>query len=157
MHFGAGLSRNLPNHRSQAHRAVTPYREDVQAKIVANWATSGLVCTAERHLRLQDNFSFAEVSEAAIADLVREVAREGCDAAAIVCTNMRGAGAVARLEAELGIPVYDSIATTLWKSLQMAGVNPAQVRGWGQLFSAINNRAGAAIENAHSTLAETGA
>lgn len=136
---------------------VTPYREDVQAKIVANWATSGLVCTAERHLRLQDNFSFAEVSEAAIADLVREVAREGCDAAAIVCTNMRGAGAVARLEAELGIPVYDSIATTLWKSLQMAGVNPAQVRGWGQLFSAINNRAGAAIENAHSTLAETGA
>ena len=62
-----------------------------------------------------------------------------------------------RLEAELGIPVYDSIATTLWKSLQMAGVDPARVRGWGQLFSAINNRAGAAIEKAHSTLAETAA
>src|SRR5215210_5855191 len=93
------------------------------------------MCTAERHLRLQDNFSFAEVQEAAIADLVRAVARDGCDAVAIVCTNMRGAGVVGSLEAELGTPVYDSIATTLWKSLQIAGVDPGRVRGWGQLFS----------------------
>src|SRR3982751_3665918 len=57
-----------------------------RAKIMAKWAAPGLVCTAERHLRLQDNFSFAEVSEAKIADLVRAVARDardGCDAVAI--------------------------------------------------------------------------
>ena len=44
---------------------------------------------------------FAEVGEDKIADLVRAVARDGCDVAAVVCTNMRGAGALQRLEAEL--------------------------------------------------------
>jgi len=130
----------------------------VQAKIMANWAASGLVCTAERHLRLQDNFSFAEVSEATIADLVRAVARDGCEAVAIVCTNMRGAGAVAALEAELSLPVYDSIATTLWKSLQVAGVDPGRARGWGQLFNLTGAPAGvASSERASSLLVGAGA
>ena len=35
----------------------------------------------------------------------------------------------------LGIPVYDSIATTLWKSLRVAGVAPSRVRNWGSLFT----------------------
>lgn len=114
---------------------VTPYLEDVQSKIMANWRASGFHCTAERHLRLQDNFSFAEVEEEEIAALVRAVAREGCDAVAIVCTNMRGAGLVERLEKELGIPIYDSIATTLWKILDVAGVASSRVTQWGSLFS----------------------
>jgi maleate isomerase len=113
---------------------VTPYRSDVQSRIVANWHAQGFHCSSERHLGLQDNFCFAEVSEDEIADMVRAVVREGCDAVAIVCTNMRGAGLAAPLERELGIPVYDSIATTVWKSLGVAGVPPARVEGWGRLF-----------------------
>jgi maleate isomerase len=113
---------------------VTPYRSDVQSRIMANWQASGFHCSAERHLRLQDNFSFAEVGEEQIADLVRAVARDGCDAVAIVCTNVRGAGLAEPLERELGIPVYDSIAATLWKSLAVAGVSPSRVKGWGSLF-----------------------
>lgn len=113
---------------------VTPYLSDIQSKIMANWRASGFHCSSERHIGLQDNFSFAEVSEDEIASLVRAVAREGCDAVAIVCTNMRGAGLAAPLERELGIPVYDSIATTLWKSLDVAGVPPARIEGWGRLF-----------------------
>ena len=114
---------------------VTPYSDAVQAKIVATWAASDLACSAERHLRLEDNFSFADVDEDTVARLVREVAQEGCDGAAIVCTNMRGAAIAPALEAELGIPVYDSIATTLWKSLRVAGVAPSRVRNWGSLFT----------------------
>jgi maleate isomerase len=113
---------------------VSPYRDDVQAKIVANWGRSGYDCTAERHVGLQDNFSFAEVDENTISRLVRDVAKQGCDAVAIVCTNMRGAAVAETLEAELGLPVYDSVAITLWKSLLVAGVDPAPVRGWGSLF-----------------------
>jgi maleate isomerase len=79
-------------------------------------------------------FSFAEVTEPEIADLVRAVGREDCNAVAIVCTNMRGAGLAAPLEQELGIPVYDSIATTLWKCLDVAGIPPACIEGWGRLF-----------------------
>lgn len=113
---------------------VTPYRDDVQAAIIKNWGRSGYQCVAERHAGLQDNFSFAEIDEDTIAKLVREVAREGCDAVAVVCTNMRGAAVIERLEAELGIPVYDSVAVTLWKSLMVVAIDPTQVRGWGCLF-----------------------
>ena len=113
---------------------VSPYRDDVQAKIVANWTRSGYRCTAERHVGLQDNFSFAEVDESTIARLVREVAKEGCDAVAIVCTNMRGAAVTDALETELGLPIYDSVAITLWKSLLVAGIDPGLVHGWGGLF-----------------------
>jgi maleate isomerase len=114
---------------------VTPYRDDVQAKIVTNWSRSGYVCRAERHIGLQDNYSFSEINEQTIAGLVREVVREGCEAVAIVCTNMRGTRVAPRLEEELGIPVYDSIATTLWKSLQIAGVECDCIQGWGSLFT----------------------
>ncbi len=114
---------------------VTPYGKAVQDRIIANWREAGFSCPAEQHCGLQDNYAFAEVSEHDIAGMVRSVAGEGVDAVAIVCTNMRGAALVERLEAELGVPVYDSIATTLWKSLLLAGVSPARIRGWGSLFS----------------------
>ncbi|WP_204165272.1 maleate cis-trans isomerase family protein [Methylobacterium radiodurans] len=114
---------------------VTPYLPDVQARIRANWAAAGFACPAERHLGRQDNFSFAEVSENTVASLVREVATEGCDAVAIVCTNMRGALAAATLEAELDLPVYDSVAVTLWKCLATTGLDPTRWRDLGRVFA----------------------
>ncbi len=41
---------------------------------------------------------------------------------------------VAELERETGIPIYDTIATVIWKSLVIAGVDPSRVTGWGTLF-----------------------
>ena len=122
--------------RTQARRIglVTPYTDDVQAKIIANWGASGFPVAAERHLGIQDNFAFGEVEEDEIERMVREVAQAGCDAIAIVCTNMRGAALAARLEPELDVPVYDSVAVTLWKCLGAAGVSPTRVRGWGAMF-----------------------
>src|SRR6267154_4542876 len=100
---------------------VTTYTDDVQAKIVETWKSAGMACSAERHSGLRDNFSFAEVDETAISDMIRAVRNEGCDAVAVVCTNMRAASLVPALETELGIPIYDSIAVTVWKSLLAAG------------------------------------
>ncbi len=113
---------------------VTPYRDDVQARIIANYAKLGIVCRGDRHLNLQDNFSFAEVTPAEIETMIREVAREKPDAIAVVCTNMRAAPLVARLELETGIPILDTIATVVWKSLRLAGVDISGVSGWGSLF-----------------------
>lgn len=118
---------------------VTPYRSDVQARIVANYAALGVECTAERHLGLQDNFSFATVTPAQLKHLAHEVARDAPQAIApqaiaIVCTNLRAAPLVPALEAALGIPVYDSVAAALWSSLQLVGVDPGLVTGWGSLF-----------------------
>jgi maleate isomerase len=114
---------------------VTPYRREVQDKIIANWGSEGLRCVAERHLSLQDNFSFAEVPETQVAGLIEDVVREGCDAVAVVCTNMRGAGVAEPLERKLGVPVFDSIAVTLWACLIATGIDPARIHGWGRLFA----------------------
>jgi maleate isomerase len=114
---------------------VTPYTADVQNRIVANWRSQGLNCTAERHLSLADNFSFAEVRESEVARLAEEVVREGADAVVVLCTNMRGAAQAERLERKLGVNVFDSIAVTLWACLIAAGVTPSAIRGWGNLFT----------------------
>ena len=53
--------------------------------------------------------------------MVREVALAKPQAIAVFCTNLRGAPLVEQLEAEIGIPIYDSVATAVWKSLELAG------------------------------------
>ena len=113
---------------------VSPYLDEVQRRIVANYARSGFECAAERHLGLQDNYSFSEVSADELRAMAREVARAKPQAITIFCTNLRGAPLAEELERELGIPVYDSIATVVWKSLRLAGVDTRRVRGWGRLF-----------------------
>ncbi|AWN50142.1 Asp/Glu/hydantoin racemase [Methylobacterium terrae] len=113
---------------------VTPYTGDVQAKIQANWAAAGFDCAAERHCGLSDNFSFSEVPEAEVAAMARAVAAEGVDAVAVVCTNMAGTALVEDLEAELGIPVLDSIAVTLWAAIEAAGADPGRIAGGSRLF-----------------------
>lgn len=116
---------------------VTPYRNDVQSLIVRNFAASGHECVAEQHLELQDNFSFAEVDAERIAGMVREVAKARPQAITIFCTNMRGAPLVPALEAELGIPIYDTIATVVWKSLRLLGADTRRIRRWGRLFQEV--------------------
>ncbi len=113
---------------------LSPYRDDVQQRIVRHYAEHGFECVAEQHLGLQDNFSFSEVSTERIRALARELAAARPDAITIFCTNLRGAPLVADLERETGVPIYDTIATVAWKSLRLAGVDPRRVLGWGGLF-----------------------
>lgn len=117
---------------------VTPYRADVQAAIVANYAAAGFECVAERHLGLQDNFSFAEVGSQQLRSLAHDAMNapgaDRAEAVVILCTNLRGAPLVEAMEAELGVPVYDSVAAVVWKSLRLAGVDTRRVAGWGRLF-----------------------
>jgi len=113
---------------------ATPYLNDVQQRIVANYQRSGFDCSAERHLDLHVNYSFAEVEEDTIRKMVRELAAEKPQAITTFCTNLRAAHLVEALEAETGIPVYDTIATVVWKSLRLAGVDTRALQGWGRLF-----------------------
>jgi maleate isomerase len=115
---------------------VTPYLDDVQAKIIANYTAAGFECLADRHLGLRDNFGFSEVDADTLRTMVRDVAATRPDTIVILCTNLRGGPLVAELEAELGIPILDSVATVVWKSLQLVGADTRRVRGWGLLFEA---------------------
>jgi maleate isomerase len=113
---------------------VTPYLDDVQAAILRNYAAAGVECVAERHLGLRDKLLVCRGRCRAPAS---DGARRG---------HGRPAGdrrplhqparrtLVAELEAETGIPIHDSVATVVWKSLQLAGADTRRIRGWGRLF-----------------------
>jgi len=113
---------------------VTPYLAEIQARIVANYAAAGFACAAERHLGDSGNFSFAEYDEQLIAGMIREVAATRPDAITVFCTNFRGAAVAPALEAETGIPVYDTVATAVWQGLRLAGADPGRIQGFGRLF-----------------------
>ncbi|MGO4763300.1 aspartate/glutamate racemase family protein [Cupriavidus sp. 2KB_3] len=113
---------------------ATPYLADVQQRIIANYQRSGFDCTAERHLELHVNYSFAEVQEDTIRAMVRELAKENVQAISTFCTNLHAAHLAEELEAETGIPLYDTISTVVWKSLRLAGVDTRALKGWGRLF-----------------------
>lgn len=114
---------------------VTPYIDAVQQRIIANYATLGIACDPERHLGIQDNFAFSAIPAETLTGMIRAVAAGKPEAIGVICTNLNAAPLVAALEQEIGIPIYDTIATVVWKSLQLAGIDPALVTGWGRLFS----------------------
>lgn len=113
---------------------VTPYLGVIQEKIAANFARHGLELLAERHLNICINFDFSEVSEAQLETMIQEVARAKPQCITTYCTNLRAIHLVDRLERETGIPIYDSIATAVWKSLKIAGIDTRRIKGWGSLF-----------------------
>jgi len=114
---------------------VTPYTDEIQESIIKNYAGAGFECIAERHLRKHVNFEFSEVTETEIAEMTRAVAAEKPEAITILCTNMRGAAIAEAMEAELGIPIYDTVSTAVWKSMRLAGADPRRLKGWGRLFT----------------------
>ena len=114
---------------------VTPYTGDVQARIADTYAGIGIPVIAERHFEDPGNYSFARFEPPEIADAIRAVATAGPDAITALCTNLRGTALAAPLEQELGIPILDSIAVTVWHTMLLAGADPARVQGWGRLFA----------------------
>ncbi|WP_353474666.1 aspartate/glutamate racemase family protein [Salipiger sp. H15] len=116
---------------------VTPYIDDIQTRIAANYAAQGIEIVAEARLEDKGNYSFATYPPEQVAAMVTEVAQARPDAIAVVCTNFRGAPVAARLEAETGIPVLDSVAITAAHCLRVAGLDPARVTGWGSVFQRV--------------------
>src|SRR5918999_1579471 len=93
---------------------VTPYLDEIQERIVGHYEHAGFQCVAERHLRDRGNFSFSEYGEEAIAEF---------------CTNLRGAAVVEKMEAGTGVPIYDTVATGVWKGMRLAGADPSRIEG----------------------------
>ncbi|MBD8601907.1 MULTISPECIES: maleate cis-trans isomerase family protein [unclassified Pseudomonas] len=130
------LALNKALHRFGIRRLglVSPYLADVQARIVANYAALGIDASAESHLSLQDNFSFAEVDEATLDRQVAEVVAAGAEAISTFCTNLHAAHRAESWERQHGVPVFDTVTTVLWDMLNMTGVDTRRLTGWGRLL-----------------------
>jgi maleate isomerase len=114
---------------------VTPYTADVQQRIVANYRTLGVEVVAERHLGIRVNHDFALVEPQTLRGLMREVVAEAQpQAITTFCTNLRAAPLAESIEAELDVPLLDTVSTTVWGQLRAIGADPSAVRGWGRLF-----------------------
>jgi maleate isomerase len=113
---------------------VSPYIEDVQRRIIANYAAAGIETVADERLNISENFAFAAVSPDTVEGMCRRVAKANPDGIAIYCTNVDGAALAPRLEQELRIPIYDSGAVALWAGLRAARANTGPLARWGQLF-----------------------
>jgi maleate isomerase len=115
---------------------VTPYSETAQHKTLECLSREGFDCVAHAHSGLSDNLSYASVPPQDIADMARTVAAAKPQAIVCLCTNFPAAVLAATLEAELGIPVYDSTALGVWHGLQLCGADTrAAAPLWGSLFS----------------------
>lgn len=112
---------------------VVPYTLDVTERMIENYRYEGFECVSEKHLSMSRNAEFAEVPPGKIAEMVRSVS-PGADAVAIVCTNLRAAPLVEDLERSLGILVVDSLAATVWRSLDLAAPGRS-IFGWGAVVA----------------------
>lgn len=132
------LNELLALHGVRRLALVTPYTADVQQRIVANYAALGIEVVAERHLGISVNHDFALVEPARLFGLMQEVTQEVAQARpqaiTTFCTNLRAAPLAERVENELGMPLFDTVSTTVWGQLRAAGADPALVRGWGRWF-----------------------
>lgn len=129
------LALNVALGRLQATRVgfVTPYTDDIQAKILAVYQAASWQCK-ERHLGVSVNDEFSRIPVAVLESMVREVASELPHAVTTFCTNLQAAASAALLEEELGLPVLDTTALAVWAGLSLAGHPTSQIRGWGSVF-----------------------
>ncbi|MBN3761734.1 aspartate/glutamate racemase family protein [Burkholderia sp. Ac-20365] len=131
------LNEILDRTRVKKFGLVTPYLKEVQQKIVANYRENGIDCSSENHLGLKVNFEFSEVTEDTLRAQIREVAKQSPEAIVTFCTNLHAAHLASEVEAQHGIPLYDTISTVVWKSLTLAGYDTTRLTGWGRLFSEV--------------------
>ena len=110
---------------------VTPYTQDVQERIVANYRSIGIEVVAERHLGIRVNHDFAGVTPSTLRELMDDVARARLQAITTFCTNLHAAQLAPAIECTHGIPLLDTVSTTVWGMVRAAGASPAAITGRG--------------------------
>src|SRR5690606_26206189 len=82
---------------------------------------------------ISENKIIGRTSFDTIKQLLRDADSPEAECIVVGCTNLPAAMVVEEMEHELGKPIFDSVAVTLWKALRMAGIeNP--LHGWGKLM-----------------------
>lgn len=117
---------------------VTPYVDDVQAKIVQNYGKIGVRIVGEEHLRVEKNSAIADIGEGVLDGMVREVIGVGgVQAVTTFCTNLIAAQRVRFWEEKYDVPVFDTVTTVVWDMLRELGVDMSGVEGWGMIFKKV--------------------
>lgn len=116
---------------AKTYALVTPYNDAVQDQIVNNLSDHGLICKAEVHFGIEDNFSFGTVPSKTIESALDKVCAVKPDAVIVLCTNLAGAPLAEQVEARTGVPVLDSVTLTMWGALARVEQPTEALAHWG--------------------------
>jgi maleate isomerase len=105
-----------------------------QLALVTPYATTGVDCSNERHLRQSHNAGFADIPVSTFDGMVGELVTSGAKHVSVFCTGLKAAQRVAFWEEQHGICVLDTVATVMWDALNIAGVDVRRLKGWGRIF-----------------------
>lgn len=112
---------------------AVPYLTDVTERAIATYHGAGYEAVSHANLGLTRNTDFAAVPLDRIRQLIRAADSPEAECIAVVCTNFPAALVVEEMERELGKPIFDSVAVTFWKALDLVGVH-TPIPGWGTLL-----------------------
>jgi maleate isomerase len=113
---------------------AVPYTDAVAERIARVYACEGVQVVSAANAGVSGNREMALVSEAQTRALVRAADSPEAECIMLICTGVAGAQLVAELEQELGKPIFDSVAVSLWKGLRLVGIKP-RLEGWGCLLA----------------------
>ncbi|RMX06368.1 Asp/Glu/hydantoin racemase [Corticibacter populi] len=113
---------------------VSPYTADVQQRIIDNYRREGIEVVAHTHENIRDNHAFAQVPPQRLLACMEGTVPAAPQAVVTYCTNLHAAQLAVPFEARHGIPLLDTVSTTVWGMLRAAGGDPAGVQGWGALY-----------------------
>jgi len=112
---------------------ATPYVEDTARQMARTYQGAGFEIVSEARLNISENKIIGRTSFETIKQLLRDADSPDAECIVVGCTNLPAAMVVEEMEHELGKPIFDSVAVTLWQALRMAGIrNP--LHGWGKLL-----------------------
>jgi maleate isomerase len=113
---------------------ASPYETWLNERAKNFFQGHGFEVIAMKGFGIVDTEGIAGQTPERIFNLVMEVDRPESEAIFISCTDFRGAEVLDRIETELGKPAISSNQATMWKMLQLAGVD-ARIKGFGQLLA----------------------
>lgn len=112
---------------------VTPYQPVGDRNVVRFFEECGFEVARIVGLRCESPVQIAHVSEARLAEAIREVDGPDVDAVIQVGTNLATARLAGLAEVWLGKPVLAINTAIYWQALRSAGIND-QIEGWGSLL-----------------------
>jgi maleate isomerase len=130
---------------------AVPYVEEPTRKIIETYGNQGFSVVSTARLDQTENVVIGNTPFERIKQLLRDADSPDAECIVVACTNLPATAVVDEMEAELGKPIFDSIAVTLWKALKMTSID-VPLHGFGKLLRA--NPVLAELESVMATLRE---
>jgi maleate isomerase len=114
---------------------AVPYVEEPTRKIIETYAKHGFTVVKTARLDQTENVVIGNTPFEQIKQLLRDADSPDAECIVVACTNLPATAVVDEMEAELGKPIFDSIAVTLWKALKTTSIE-VPLHGFGKLVRA---------------------